>query len=239
VSPLIRKLECGAPLSDLDRAAIARAVADRRQAGPREDLIRQGDRPHAMHGVLSGIACRYKTLPEGERQIVGLMVPGDFCDVHFHILGTVDHSIATIGACEIALVPRHAIDRLISEHPSVARAMWWASLVDEATLREWLLSMGQRSAIQRMAHLFCELRLRMKLVGLAEDDTFDFPLTQAELSDVLGLSSVHANRTLQELRGADLITLRNNRLQIHDPAALQELAEFDPAYLHLESRQLA
>ncbi len=185
--------------------------------------------------MIEGFACRYKLLPNGERQIMAWLVPGDFCDLHVAILGEMDHAIGTLAPSKIAYLPRVTIEELTSMHPSINRALWWATLVDEGVLREWLVNVGSRSVDKRMAHLFCELLLRLQAVGLATGNGFDFPLTQDEFGDTLGVSTVHVNRVLQQLRADGLITLKGKRLTIHDVAALQEFAEFNPNYLHLKN----
>ncbi|MDF3063966.1 MAG: cyclic nucleotide-binding protein [Microvirga sp.] len=235
-SPLVRKLEHGAALSQDDRARLEEAARDVRGVGPRHDLIGEGDRPEEVHLILEGFACRYKMLPGGERQIMAFLVPGDFCDLHVAILGEMDHGIATISPCKVAYIPQRTIDELTSKHPAIARALWWATLVDEGTLREWIVNMGRRSADEQMAHLLCELLLRLESVGLAHENGFDFPVTQEELADTLGLSNVHVNRVLQQLRETGMITLTGRRLTIHDVDRLQEFAGFNPNYLHLVKR---
>jgi CRP-like cAMP-binding protein len=234
-NPLILKLEHGAELSEGDRQTLAGAVADVRSFAAREDLIEECDKPDNVHAVLEGFACRYKMLPNGERHIMAWLVPGDFCDLHVAILGEMDHAIGTLAPSKIAYLPRETIDELTSKHPTINRALWWATLVDEGVLREWLVNVGSRPVDKRMAHLFCELLLRLQAVGLVAEDGFDFPLTQDELGDTLGVSTVHVNRVLQQLRADGLITLKGKRLTIHDVPALQEFAEFIPNYLHLKN----
>jgi CRP-like cAMP-binding protein len=235
-NPFIQKLEYGADLSDQDRQSLEQAISRVRQVEAREDIIREGDRPDSVHVIVEGFACRYKTLPGGERQIIAFLVPGDLCDLHVSILGEMDHAISTLAPSKIAYIPREAIEQLTTKHPAITRALWWATLVDEGTLREWLVNAGRRSADKQMAHLFCELLVRLQSVGLVRDNSFDFPLTQEELADTLGLSTVHVNRVLQQLRDDGLITLRNKRLTVDDAERLKEFAEFNPNYLHLTKR---
>ena len=150
------------------------------------DIIREGDAPSDVHLVLEGFACRYKILPNGERQIFAYLVPGDFCDLNVFILKTMDHTIGTLAGCRLVNIPRSRILELC-ERPAITRAFWWVTLVDESTLREWLVSMGQRDADQRIAHLFCELQLRLHSVGLCEGSSIKLPITQAELADTMGI----------------------------------------------------
>jgi CRP-like cAMP-binding protein len=236
LEPFIRKLEIGAELSESDRRTINRLICQIRPLAAREDLIGEGDRPDNAHVVLSGFACRYKTLRDGQRQITAWLVPGDLCDLHVSILGAMDHSIGTLAPCHIAYIPRSVIEELTSKHPAINRALWWATLVDEGTLREWLVNMGRRPADKQMAHLFCEIFVRLDSIGLVTDNSFEFPLTQAELADTLGISTVHVNRTLQELRDHGLVTIRGKRLTVNDFARLEDFAEFNANYLHLTKR---
>ncbi len=236
-NPFILKLAHGADLSDGDRAELDKAVRNVRQLGPHEDVIREGDRPEEVHAVLEGFAFRYKLLPDGQRQIMAYLVPGDLCDIHVAILGEMDHNIGALGPCKVAYIPRRAIEELTENHPRINRALWWATLVDEGILREWLVNMGRREAEQRMAHLFCELHIRLETVGLTKDKGFDLPVTQSDLGDTLGISNVHVNRMLQELRGKRLLSFEGKRVTIHDLDGLMGFADFDPSYLHLEKRR--
>lgn len=233
--PLIRKLRAVHALTNEDEAVLRELCTVTRHITAGQDIIVQGDRPDAVHLVLDGFAHRYKVLSDGKREIVALLVPGDFCDLHIAILGEIDHSIAALTGCTIVDIPRSAILELTERHPRITRALWWATLVDEDTLREWLVNLGRREAAERLAHLFCELLVRLRTVGLADADGYDMPLRQNDLADLLGITSVHANRTLQHLREAGLIVLKHRRPTIPDIARLQAFCAFDPAYLHLNS----
>ena len=234
-NPLIAKLAHGASLTEADRALLAEVCARTRQVGPRQDLIREGERPGDVHLVLHGFACRYKLLANGRRHNMALRVPGDFCDLHVAVLGEMDHGIATLSACTMVEIPRPTVLAL-TDHPRIARALWWATLVDEAVLREWLVNIGQREADRRMAHLFCELQVRLQTVGLADETGYGLPLTQDDVADLQGITAVHVNRTLMELRASDLLQLRGKRLTIPDLARLRAFAGFTPNYLHLAPR---
>jgi CRP-like cAMP-binding protein len=232
---LIRKLERFARLSADDRRALERVAGERvRQLGPREDIIHEGDLPRHVNLILDGHACRYKVLEDGRRQIMAFFVPGDLCDLRVFVLGRMDHSIGTLSPVRLAEIPHDAIMELTDNHPRVTRALWWSALVDAATSREWTVNVGQRTAVERMAHLLCELFVRLRAVGLTRGDACELPMTQPELADALGLSAVHTNRVLQELRADGLIALRNGTLTVPDLEALQAVALFDPNYLHLD-----
>ncbi len=200
-----------------------------------EDVIREGDVPDDVHLITSGFACRYKSLPDGSRQIFAYLVPGDLCDLHVFILREMDHSIGTLSACTVVDIPRDAILRL-TDRPAIARALWWATLVDEATLREWIVNMGRRRAEERVAHFLCELFARLEIVGLADENGYELPLTHADIGDTVGLSNVHVNRSLQTLRGMGLVTLRQRVIVIDDFHRLMDYAAFNPNYLHVTER---
>lgn len=236
-NPLVMKLEHGALLTDEDRAVLQDLSSQTRRVASRTDIISEGERPENVHLVMEGFACRYKTLADGRRQIMAFLVPGDFCDLHVAILGEMDHSIGTGWGCTVVEIPRATIDDLTAHHPRITRALWWATLVDEATLREWLVSMGQRDADRQTAHLVCELLMRLQSVGLAGQDSFEFPITQEDLADTLGVTGVHVNRVLQELRAKGLLEWRSKRLRIPDVERLKVFAGFDPKYLHLKRRK--
>ncbi|MDR7039851.1 CRP-like cAMP-binding protein [Methylobacterium sp. BE186] len=235
-NPLILKLERGAVLSDTDRATLEELCTRTRDVEARQDLIREGERPEVVHLVMSGLACRYKVLPDGKRQILAFLIPGDFCDLHVAILGLMDHSICTLSRCTMVAISSESIAELTLNHPRITRALWWATLVDEGILREWLTGMGQRSSEAQTAHLFCELLVRLQAVGLAAPNSCYLPLTQNELADALGISDVHMNRTLQQLRADGLIVLSKSILTVPDVARLQAFAHFNPNYLHLLRR---
>lgn len=232
-NPLVRKLATFADLSDDNSAALEKLTENPRTYRAGHDLIREGDRPDHVFLLMEGWAYRYKILPSGARQVLAYLLPGDFCDIHIFVLKHMDHSIALLNDAKVVPVPAQDMLDLMTDHPEIERALWWATLVDEAVLREWLTSMGQRDAFPRIGHLLVELWLRMRSIGLAQNDCFSWPLTQTDLGDALGLTPVHVNRTLQRLRADGLITLERKRLTIHEPERLMELSGFEPNYLHL------
>ena len=197
------------------------------------DLVRQGERPENVRILLSGWACRYKVLDDGRRQICGLLIPGDMCDLHVSLLNHMDHNVGLLSRARVATVPAADVHALMDRHRPVERALWCASLADEAILREWLVSAGRRDAFARVAHRLCEIRTRLSEVGLVDrNGEFDLPLSQEELADSLGLSAVHVNRTLTRLRGEGLIEHKRRRMRLLHPDRLADLSGFDPAYLH-------
>ncbi|MGY2053125.1 Crp/Fnr family transcriptional regulator [Methylobacterium sp. JK268] len=232
---LIRKLEQFTRLSVDDRQALERAASGKlRRLAAREDIVREGDAPRRVNLLLDGWACRYKVLEDGRRQIAAFLLPGDLCDIRLFILRSMDHSVGTLSPATVAEISRETILDLTDNFPRVSRALWWYSLVEEATQREWTTNLGQRDALERIAHLFCEVFIRLRSVGLTDGTSCDLPVTQVELADATGLSTVHVNRTLQELRARGLVVLRGKVLTIPNLAALQDAALFSPNYLHLE-----
>lgn len=239
VAALLRRLRAAADLCENDLEVLSSAVREVRRVRPRTVLIEEGDRPEHVHVVLDGFACRYKSLPDGNRQILAWLLPGEFCDLHVAILGNMDHTVATLSASTIGLIPQDQVEMIIDTSPALSRALWWAALVQEAVIREWLVGMGRRDAESRAAHLFCELHARLDAIGLVRDGAVDFPLTQGELADTLGLSAVHANRVVQGLRQQRLIAWKDRKIRFERLDALQDLAQFDPNYLHLKRRAVA
>jgi CRP-like cAMP-binding protein len=241
LASLIRKLEHFVRLSPTDHAILNRAASDRvRRFGPRVDIVREGEKPKDVHLILSGWAYRYKQLEDGRRQVVAFFLPGDICDVNVFILREMDHSIGTITAVTVADLSREFFQEVAEGHPRIVTAFWWETLVNAAIQREWTMNLGQRSALERTAHLLCEIWLRLRLAGLTKGDSCDFPLTQADLADATGLSKVHVNRTLQELRAEGLIVLKGKSLSVPSLDRLMRAGLFNPNYLHMDhdGRQL-
>lgn len=236
-TPFVRKLEYGAGLSDQDRQVLEQAVRDVRQFKPRHDLILEDDSPENVHVILEGFACRYKLLPDGTRQIMAYLVPGDCCDLHVPILSRIDHTIGTLTVCKVAFLSHTVIEDLTRQYPSITRALWWSTLADQGTLREWLVNMSRRPADKRTAHLLCELLVRLQAVGLATNNSFVLPLTQRQLADTLAMTGVHLNRIVRQLRCEGLITLKGHTITIPDVERLKSFAEFSPNYLHLSQRR--
>lgn len=229
---LIRKLDHWSPLDAEDRAALAALATAGRSVARGEPLIVRGAVPTGVFLLLDGWAMRSKLLRDGSRQIVGLLLPGDLCDIHGFLLDRMDHDITMVSAGRIVAIPRPVMLALIDSRPRIARALLWGTLVDEATLREWLVNLGGRDALARTAHLLCELQMRLSHVGLATAAGYALPLTQVDLADALGLTPVHVNRVLRRLREQGCATVRDQRIEIADLAALRAVAEFDPHYMH-------
>jgi CRP-like cAMP-binding protein len=233
LSPLVRKLEGFARLSDTDRTVLEGLGASSEAVPAHADLVREGDKPKGILLVLEGMAFRYKLRANGKRQILAYLVPGDMGDLDVALLDRMDHGIGTFSACRIAWIKPETLAGILKDHPEIARAMRLGTLVDEATLREWLVNVGSRACIERLAHLLSELLLRLQVVGLVTENSYALPLSQGELADTTGMSNVHVNRSLMDLRRRGLIKLSGKTLTILDVPALKALAEFKSNYLHL------
>lgn len=236
--PLIRRIESIAlfELHDAERAALAALPMQSADFSARQDIATEHDRPSRSFTVLSGIVATYKTTRAGGRQVMAYHVPGDVPDFQSLHLEVLDFSLAAVTPCRVGFVRHEAVRSLLEAQPRLVGAFWRATLINAALSCEWMLNLGRRDAYARTAHLFCELFTRLQAVGLVHDHTCALPLTQLELSDALGLTSVHVNRVLKDLRGAGLVTLSGKNLTVHDWERLKAAAEFDPTYLHLRRK---
>ncbi|SOB87773.1 cAMP-binding domain of CRP or a regulatory subunit of cAMP-dependent protein kinases [Sphingomonas guangdongensis] len=221
-------------LSGEEQRALEDAISDVKRVPARTLLVRANDQLQQSMLLLSGFACRYMDDRTGQRQLLSVHVPGDFLDLHGFPLVRLDHDIATLTAVEIATVPHARLMQLVQRFPHLARLLWFSTLLDAAMHREWIFRLGRLDAAGRVAHLLCETHERLRAVGMAADDSFDFPLTQQDIGEACGLTSVHANRTVARLRTEGLATVARRKVQVHDQAQLLRLAEFAPDYLYLD-----
>jgi CRP-like cAMP-binding protein len=230
---LLRKLQGFGDLPAASRDAII-ALGDVRigTAEPGRDVISEGDDPRDVYLITQGWACRYKILEDGERQLVGLFVPGDLCDLNVYILHRMDHSVGALTRVAYATISPQMFEELGDAHPRVLRALWWESLVAASVQREWTVNLGRRDAYESLSHLCCEMFLRMRLVGLAKDGVCDFPLTHRDIADALGLTETHVGRVIRKMNDAGFATLRRRVLTVHNLAKLKSAARFNPNYLH-------
>jgi CRP-like cAMP-binding protein len=232
----LMKLRARDQLSAAEEAAICEAVTEVRDYPADLTFIEPHRELQHSTILLEGLMCRYKDLKGGQRQVTELHVSGDFADLHSFTLKRLDHSVMTLTPCRVAILPHANLVKLTEQYPHLTRLYWFATNLDAAIHREWEVSLGRRNAAARMAHLFCELQVRLGLVGLVEGDSYKLDLTQTDLAECLGLTAVHVNRTLRELREQGLMEFRSGIVAISDPPGLRRLAEFDPAYLYLERR---
>jgi CRP-like cAMP-binding protein len=231
--PLIRKLESIAPVHEDERAAILALPMTIKKLKKDQDIVREHDRPSQCCLVLEGFLFRYKIVSSGKRQIFSFYIPGDIPDLQSLHLQTMDHNIASLTPSKVAFIQHETLRAFLHVHPRIGDVFWRDTLIDAAVFREWMVGIGRRDAYARIAHLFCELYLRLKAVGLAEAEGYALPTTQAVLGDALGLSTVHVNRSLQKLRGNGLIRMTDGNVQITNWAGLRAAGEFDETYLHL------
>src|SRR5215211_8094540 len=224
---LFRKLGSISPLSDDEKHCLLALPLRTKDVGPDQVIVQEGDQPSECCLVVEGFTCRYKLTEDGKRQIFSFHIPGDIPDLQSLHLKVMDHSLMTMTPCKLAFIPHQSLTDLMRRCPRIADVMWRDTLIDAAIFREWMVGIGRRSAYGRIAHLLCEVMMKLKAVGLADGVTCELPITQAELGDALGLSTVHVNRVLQELRGNDLITLRGGVLTVLDWDGLRQAGEFD------------
>lgn len=232
-NPLVKKLSLRDSLSADEQAQLERAISRVKEFAPDQDIVEEGRRVTDSCLLLDGMAARYKLLDGGSRQITALHVTGDFVDLHSFLLKKLDHGVLALSACTVAMVPHETLKEISETSPHLTRMLWLSTLIDASIHREWIANIGQRPALERAAHLFCELFTRLEVVGRTEGMSFRFPMTQAELGDALGLSLVHVNRVAQALRGQGLLTWEGRMLTILDWERLREVAGFEDDYLYL------
>ncbi len=221
-------------LSAEERAALEAALSAPVTLPARRTIVRRSEPVKHSTMLISGIMCRYMDARDGYRQLVSLELPGDFVDLHGYPLQRLDHDLATLTECVVATVPHERLTELIEAFPHLGRLLWFSSLLDAAMHREWIFRLGRLESTGRLAHLLCETYTRLAAVGRVEDGAFDFPLTQQDMGEACGLTSVHINRTVRRLREAGLAEVGKGQVQIFDVPALAALGEFNSDYLYLE-----
>ncbi len=224
-------------VSEEEEEALRDAVNRTQAHKAKRTIIRSEVELTTSNLLVEGLVCRYKDLPDGRRQVLELHVPGDFVDLHSFPLSRLDHNIMALTDSQIAVVPHEALRGITEKMPHLSRLLWFSTALDASIHREWMLSLGRRSALGRIAHLFCELHVRLGIVGMTEELSYPLAITQTDLSEITGLTAVHVNRTLKELREQELATLRSGTVTIHDWERLTEVADFDSGYLFLETRR--
>jgi CRP-like cAMP-binding protein len=237
---MVRKLAYWHKLDAADRAALQALPHVVRQFEQHQYIVRERDRANHACVMLSGFSIRHKIVGGGYRQIVAIHMKGEMVDLQNSLLGTADHSVQMLTAGQVAMIPREEIIRLAFERPSVGKAMWFDTLVDASIFREWIANVGRRNARTRIAHVLCEFALRLRLAGLGDGNGYQLPMTQEQLGDTTGLTSVHVNRTLKLLESEGLIgRLSPRSITIVDWTKLAEVGDFDSAYLHLHEGEPA
>jgi CRP-like cAMP-binding protein len=231
---VLRRLGTRAALDESDREAVRSLPFTHRSLEPAAYIVREGDPPDMCALLLRGFAFRHKVTGDGDRQIVSVHMAGEFLDLQNSFLDVADHNIQTLTRCEIAAVPAAALQALAEAHPRVGLAMWIETLIDAAIFREWVVNVGRRDSLSRIAHLLCELALRLEAAGLAHDRRYDIPMTQEQIADCTGLTPVHVNRVLKELGRRGLIAREKRSVAILQWKELQEIGDFSTRYLHFE-----
>jgi CRP-like cAMP-binding protein len=231
-TPVLQRWNRRVALSDADRQAVLELPSVRRNFERDAYIVREAEPITHCCLLLAGFAFRQKLISSGARQIISIHMPSEFLDAQNAMFEQADHSVQSLGRSEAAMIPKSALVELMAARPRIAQAVWLDTLVDASVFREWVVNVGRRSARSRIAHLLCELVLRMRTAGMCNETTCQFPLTQEQVADATGLTSVHTNRTLQALRKEGLIQLRAGRLTVLDWRGLAEVGEFNDRYLH-------
>ncbi len=238
-APLIRKIENVLTLTDEERMALVTLPMQVQAIRADQDLVREGDRPSRCFVLLDGFASTYKVTGGGKRQIQAWHIPGDVPDLQSLHLRVLDSSITTLTPSRVGFIHHAAVQDLCRRYPRLNDALWRDTLINASVFREWMINVGRREAYSRLAHVFCEWVLRLRAVGLADDHTCDLPMTQNELADATGVTTVHVNRVLQALRKGGLIELKGSKLKVLDWQRLREVGDFDAMYLHIEPPRAA
>lgn len=231
---MVRKFERRAHLDDSDRKALRGLPYDLKVMEAGRYIVREGSSPDHSAVLVSGLAYRHKITAEGSRQIVSIHVAGDFVDLEGSLLNVVDHNIQALTRSEVALIRSTSLLELVNKHPRIARAMWIDTIIDGSIFREWVVNVGRRDARERLAHLMCEFARRLEAAGMGSPDGYELPMTQEQLGDATGLTSVHVNRTLKGLADDGLISRERRFIRIPDWEKMRAIAGFNETYLHLD-----
>jgi CRP-like cAMP-binding protein len=229
---MVRRLERYSPLDGSDREALLGLPHQVRAYPANGHIIRDGEVPRHCSLLLSGFAHRYKLTGQGGRQIISLHMAGEFVDLQNCLLSVSDHSVQTLTQAEVANIPPAAVQALALSRPAIARALWIDTLIDASIFREWVVNVGRRDSRARVAHLLCEFSLRLESAGLASNHHYELPMTQEQLADAVGLTSVHVNRVLKQLGEEGLISRDRRRIVIEDWQRMRDAGDFNERYLH-------
>lgn len=232
LAPMVRKLALHSPLSDTERSVLLSLPHKLGRHDRGYYLVRDGDRSKSCAVVLSGFAYRSKVAGDGARQILSVHLQGDLIDLQNSLLANADHNVQALTRIQVAHIPYRAILDLTDNYPRIAQALWRDTLIDGSIFREWILNVGRRNARQRVSHLLCELAVRQQAAGLCMGPEYAWPMTQTEIGDAAGLTTVHVNRTLQALRSDGLISIGQGEVAILDWFGLQDAGDFSATYLH-------
>ena len=210
------------------------AISEVRSVPPRATLVQAGEIIHHSTLLLDGLMSRYIDDRRGLRQLVAVHVPGEFVDLHAFPMQRLDHSVGTLTSAKVAIAPHNALKAILDPRPELARKLWFSTLIDAAMHRAWLFRLGRLDAVGRLAHFLCEMEARLRAAGLSDGRRFPLELTQADLAEICGLTTVHVNRAMRQLREAELCLVRGGSVEMLDAAGLARRGDFDPAYLYLD-----
>jgi CRP-like cAMP-binding protein len=236
---MLRKLERRGVFGGADREALLALPHQLRRVPAGAHIIRDGDRPDFCCVLLSGFAFRHKITGEGGRQVLSIHMTGDFVDLQNSLLAVSDHNVQMLAEGDVAFIPRETIREMALARPAVGVALWTDTLIDSAIFREWVVNVGRRDARSRIAHMLCEFSLRLEAAGLAKDHRYELPMTQEQLADSVGLTSVHVNRVLRQLAEEGLISRNRRSVVIEDWARMREAGDFNERYLHHDAAAAA
>jgi CRP-like cAMP-binding protein len=233
-NPLIRRLRTTSALDEEDMEAIRSLPIDPKTLGPGQHVVRDDERPTACCLLAEGFCVRSKTTWEGRRQILSIHIPGEIPDLQSLYLHVMDHDLVTLTECRLGFIPHTALRDMVRRRPNVAEVLWRDTLIDAAMFRDWIVNVGQRPATSRLAHIVVELRARLKVIGRGQGKQVDMPLTQEQIGEAMGITPIHANRIVKQLREGRVVEFHRGRVTILDEGKLEELAHFDDRYLHLK-----
>jgi CRP-like cAMP-binding protein len=233
LSKFLHKLSSAVRLSPDEQMAVLSLPCRRHRVAARHDIVEEGDHPTRCFLVLEGWLCGYKLLSSGRRTTLSLHVPCDLLTMDSLHTGMAEYGVASITPAEVAFISHANLLGLMAQVPAVAWALWRETVFEAAITREWLVNLASRPAVSRIAHLFCEVYLKLEAIGLASGHRCEFPLTQGELAEAVGMSVIHVNRSLRLLREEGIVAFQSHQLVIEDWAALVRVADFTPTYMHL------
>jgi CRP-like cAMP-binding protein len=233
IARFLSRLLHRSPLTQAEQIALLSLKGPISRHAAHRDVVSPGERVEHSCLIVDGLAGRFDQMANGKRQITALHLPGDMCDLHSVVVPTASWSITALSDVTVMQVEHKKLRELVESYPGIAMAFWRDAVADGSHLVKWVGNLGRKGAAARVAHIFCEIGMRMESAGLGERRSFNFPVTQEQLADAAGLTSVHTNRVLQELRGRNLLTFRAGKVEILDWDAFAREAEFDPAYLIL------
>lgn len=229
---LLKRLQVSSGISEDDVSEILALPITVKQYPAERAVIRDGERATECCLVADGFCVRSKTISDGKRQILSLHIPGEIPDLMSLFLHVMDHDLSTLTPCTLGFISHEALRKLHQRRPNVAEIFWRDTLIDASTLREWIVNVGQRAAPARLAHVMAELRARLKVIGRVDGNSFELPLTQEQIADALGITAVHANRVIRQLREDGIADLHRGRANVLNETKFQELSDFDGRYLH-------